>query len=332
MRLLLGQSGRRRHLCQRHAGELARSRPRRDRLGRAEAHRYRLRRRRCAVDLDRGGAGRGQNRSVRHRPAHARRQDHAGAALSQARLRRRRRARRVAHARDQPRARRAFRSRTRRRSPLHALLRPYADGDRDGGPRRRRGARQRPLRQAGAEPEPGRRGEQVDLPHRECARPQPSDRGDQPGGRRAGRHRAGRGHARRRQGALGAVLRHRGRGGRARDRSRHRLSAGDHRAAHAGKPDQPVAEDGHGRPARRRHRARLQQRAVGHHDGERLPAERAQADRSVVPGHHADQAERDPRRDAGAAAARVLAPPDAAAAGARPRRRACPISPCCCGA
>jgi len=42
-------------------------------------------------------------------------------------------------------------------------------------------------------------------------------------------------------------------------------------------------------PARRRHRARLQQRAVGHHDGERLPAERAQADRSVVPGHHADQ-------------------------------------------
>ena len=37
-------------------------------------------------------ARRGQDRGVRHRPAHARRQDHAGAALSQARLRRRRRA------------------------------------------------------------------------------------------------------------------------------------------------------------------------------------------------------------------------------------------------
>ena len=43
--------------------------------------------------------------------------------------------------------------------------------------------------------------------------------------------------------------------GRTRDRSRHRLHAGDDRAAHAGEPDQPVAEDGHGRPARRRHRA-----------------------------------------------------------------------------
>ena len=38
------------------------------------------------------GAGRGEDRGVRHRPAHAHRQDHAGAALSQARVRRRRRA------------------------------------------------------------------------------------------------------------------------------------------------------------------------------------------------------------------------------------------------
>ena len=81
-------------LRQRDAGELARSRPRRNRLGRPEADRYRVGRRRLAVDLDRGGAGRSQNRSVRHRPAHARRQDHAGAALSQAGVRRRRRARR----------------------------------------------------------------------------------------------------------------------------------------------------------------------------------------------------------------------------------------------
>ncbi len=133
---------------------------------------------------------------------------------------------------------------------------------------------------------------------------------------------AGRGHARRRQGALGPVLRHRGRGRRTRGRGRDRLHAGDHRTAGAGEPDQPVAEDGHGRPARRRHRARFQQRAVRHHDGERLPPERAQADRSVVPGYHADQAERDPRGDAGAPAAGVLAPPDPAAAGARSRRRA----------
>ncbi len=99
-----------------------------------------------------------EDRSVRHRPADARRQDHAGAALPQARLRRRRLAGFVAHAGDQPRARRAFRSRARRRSPLHALLRPYADGDCDGGPRRRCRPRQRPLCQAGAEPQPGRRG------------------------------------------------------------------------------------------------------------------------------------------------------------------------------
>ena len=48
----------------------------------------------------------------------------------------------------------------------------------------------------------------------------------------------------------------------------------------AGEPDQPVAEDGDGRPARRRHRARLQQRARRHHDGDRFPGERPQADRS----------------------------------------------------
>ena len=42
--------------------------------------------------------------------------------------------------------------RARRRSPLHALLRSYPDGDRDRRPRRHGGARQCPLRQAGAEP------------------------------------------------------------------------------------------------------------------------------------------------------------------------------------
>ena len=60
-----------------------------------------------------------------------------------------------------------------------------------------------------------RRGE-VDLPRRQRARPRHPDCGDQPGRRRAGRHRAGRGDAGRRQGALGPVLRHLRRAGRAR--------------------------------------------------------------------------------------------------------------------
>ena len=53
----------------------------------------------------------------------------------------------------------------------------------------------------------------------------------------------------------------------------------------------------------------------------RLPGERPQADRSVVPGHHPDQAERQPRRRHGAAPARLLAQADAAPAGDRSRRR-----------
>ena len=46
-----------------------------------------------------------------------------------------------------------------------------------------------------------------------------------------------------------------------------------------------------GRSACRRYRARFQQCALRHHDGDRLSAERAQADRSVLQRHHADQAE-----------------------------------------
>ena len=61
----------------------------------------------------------------------------------------------------------------------------------------------------------------------------------------------------------GALLRHRGRGGGARPGGGDRLRARDHRAAQAGEPGRTSAEDGTGRPARRRHRARLQQRAVG---------------------------------------------------------------------
>ena len=112
------------------------------------------------------------------------------------------------------------------------------------------------------------RGQQVDFRSRQCSRSQPLGRGHQPGRGRPGRYSPGGGDARWRQGAVGAVLRHRGRGRRARDRGGDRLHAGDHRAAHAREPDQPVAKDGHGRPACRRHRARFQQCAVRHHDGE----------------------------------------------------------------
>ena len=79
---------------------------------------------------------------------------------------------------------------------------------------------------------------------------------------------------------------------------------------------------GYRRPARRRYRARLQQRAFRDHDGDRLPPERTQADGPVFLRHHADQAECQPRRGAGAAASGLLAPADPASAGARSRRGA----------
>ena len=139
---------------------------------------------------------------------------------------------------------------------------------------------------------------------------------------RAGRYRAGRWRARGRGEPLGAVLRVGGRRERAGRRGRDRLHDRDHGSARAGKAGRAGAEDGHGRPAGRRHRARFQQRALRHHDGDRLPAQRAQADRPLVRRHHADQAEREPRREPGAASAGVLAPPDLAAAGARFRRDA----------
>ena len=94
------------------------------------------------------------------------------------------------------------------------------------------------------------------------------------------------------------------------------------RAEGARGPDRPGPEDAGGRPARRRHRARLQQRADGHHHGLRPAADQPPPVRPVLPGHHEHQAERQPCRLAGAPAARLLAPPDAAAGGARPDRRA----------
>ena len=112
-------------------------------------------------------------------------------------------------------------------------------------------------------------------------------------------------------------------------RGRDRLHDRDHRGARAREAGRAGAEDGHRRPACRRHRARLQQRALRHHDGDRLPAQRAQADRSLVRRHHADQAERQPRREPGAASARVLAPPDACGRRCSISARRCPTSACC---
>ena len=171
------------------------------------------------------------------------------------------------------------------------------------------------------------------LDRRRCrrARPRGARCRDRAGGARQGRHRAGRCGARRRaRRAFRALLRHRGRRGGARPGSRHRLCARDHRAARAGDQGHPAAEDGARRPARRRHRARLQQRALRHHDGGRFSAQRPQADRPVVPGHHADQAERQPGREPGAPAPGLLAQADVAPAGARRRRDPRAISTCCC--
>jgi two-component system cell cycle sensor histidine kinase/response regulator CckA len=69
---------------------------------------------------------------------------------------------------------------------------------------------------------------------------------DRAGGGRLARHRA-----------LRPLLRHRRRGARARPGSRHRLRAGNHRAARARNQGHPAGQDGTGRPARRRHRPRL---------------------------------------------------------------------------
>src|SRR6266699_2143853 len=157
---------------------------------------------------------------------------------------------------------------------------------------------------------------------RRRARPGGARRRDRPRRGGSGRDRADRCGAGARRQPLGALLRVGGREERARRRGGDRLCGRDHRAARARSPVHPIAKDGSGRSARRRHRPRFQQRALRHHDGDRFPAQRPQADRSVVPGHHADQAERQPGGEPGAAIAGVLAAADIAPAGARSRRGA----------
>ena len=158
----------------------------------------------------------------------------------------------------------------------------------------------------------------------------PSEAGARQGGERARRDAepievaAGR----RRQ-PLGPGLAQPGRRRATRDsRPSERPRAGDplrprhHGPAPAGAAGRPGPEDGHGRPARRRHRARLQQRAAGDHRLLGPAARQPPADRSGLPGHHADQAERQPGGGPRAPAPGVLAPADPAPGGDERRRGA----------
>ena len=229
-------------LPQRHAGELARPRPGAGRLRRAQDRRHRVRRRRGVAHHALGRARRGEDRGVRYRSQDPRRPHGAGAAVPQGRLRRRRRGRRFAHAGAQPRARRGDRSAARGGSALHALLPEHADGDRHGRQGRQDRAHQRAVRAACSR----RRSRRATKTARSCRWSAERDRGRwkarSAGRRRAGRDRAGRaalagGGERWARFYVSAVEEEE------RDaRSRHRLRARNHRAAHAGEP---------GRPARR---------------------------------------------------------------------------------
>ncbi len=75
-------------------------------------------------------ARRREDRGARHRSQDPQRPHRAGAALPQGRVRRRRGARRLAHARAQPRPRRRHRPAARRRGAVRAVLQQHADGDR----------------------------------------------------------------------------------------------------------------------------------------------------------------------------------------------------------
>ena len=280
-----------------------------------------------------GRARRGEDRAVRHRSQDQGRPHRSGAALPQGRVRRRRHARAVAHAGHQPRRRQRQRSAARGRSALHALLPEHADGDRHRRPAGHDRALERAVCaavQSGAEgrgsaaaARSSRWSPSATAPALEAAIRRAADKQGEIAPVDAALEGAGERFARFYVTAVeedgdqeAAIV--------------YALETTEQRGL--AEPAQPAAEDGAGRPARRRHRARLQQRARRHHDGVRLPGERPQADRSVVPGHHPDQAERQPRRRAGAPPARVLAQADAAPAGHRPRRGGLRSDTCCCSA
>ena len=310
-RLLLGRWQGRHPLHQRHARRLARSRSRPGRLRRADAVRHRLGQRRGASHHARRRSRRGEDRGDGPRLQDPRRAARCRCACS-------------TRSRSAPTARRARRARwcstARRAAPPIRRARPKCASCASSSRRRWRSPRStRPersrapirclpacSRQRSRTPRAARSSSVVSERDREAleAAIKSAAAGQSeiaPVEAALSRHRR----------ALGPLLRLSGRGGRPRDRGRDRLRARHHRPARHREPARPGREDEIGRPAGRRHRPRLQQRALRHHDGDRLPAERAQADRSVVPGHHADQAERQPGREPGAATAGVLAPPDA---------------------
>ena len=126
--------------------------------------------------------------------------------------------------------------------------------------------------------------------------------------------------------AFGAALRLGRRSAQRRGRERDHLRPRHHRAAHPAREPRAKPEDAGHRPARRRRRARLQQRADRDHRLFRSPARQSPPDRPVLPGHHADQAERQSGGGARAAIARLFAPSDAAPPDAAAQRRAVGIA------
>ena len=112
------------------------------------------------------------------------------------------------------------------------------------------------------------------------------------------------------------------------DRPLHR----HHRAQEPRGAVRAVAEDAGGRPARRRRRPRLQQPADGDDRLLRPAAGAPPRRRPVLRRHHADQAERQPRRQPGAPAAGLLAPADPAAARRSTSPTCWPSCRICCAA
>ena len=309
--------------------ELARPRSRAGRLRRSQARRRRGGRGRGAAHHARGRAGRREDRDPRHRPQDPHRPHRSGAAVPQGRVRRRRRA-------PDPRARSfstapATAASTRSAPPKCASCASSRTPRWRSRPSTSRAGSRARTRCFARLFNPAFKGESPATARSSRSSPSATATRSKP---RSGKAAEGQGEIAPVDAALdGAGERFASfyvtaiEDEQERDQEAAIVYALETTAAaHAREPARSAAEDGDDRPARRQHRARLQQPARRHHDGDRLPAERAQADRSVVPGHHADQAERQPGGEPGAAAAGVLAQADACARRCSISARRCPIS------